>query len=75
MIIRQRAPGVIDMEVDNAVKPMARYGIFLGRNRICDVEDDVPEEFLEKHLVVRFRSGLVLNCRGDQVASLREGRQ
>jgi len=74
MIPDKRAT-VINIEVAGAQKPMIRHGVFHGRDRVCDVEDDIQPEYLDKYVVVRFRSGLVLNCRGDQVAALRNGRQ
>lgn len=75
MIITKRSENVIDMEVENAVKPVIRHGVFCGRERICDIEDEIPADYFEKFLVVRFRSGLILNCRGDQVGDLSRGRQ
>lgn len=71
----QKPDRVIHIEVANAVKPLINHGIFCGRERIGDVEDDVPEDCYDKYVVVRFRSGLMLNCRGDQVSTLRKGRE
>ena len=66
---------VIYMEVAGAQKPLIRHGIFRGKNRICDVKDDVPPQFFEQYVMVRFHSGLMLSCLGSQVATLRRGRQ
>ena len=74
-MIRDERPIIINMEVPNAVKSTAHHGIFCGRDRIGNIEDDVPEAYLDKHLALRFHSGLMLNCIGRDVARLREGRE
>ncbi len=30
---------------------------FLGRERICDIDDDVPADYRDKYVVVRFTPG------------------
>jgi hypothetical protein len=43
------------------LRPFAGYGVYFAGDRICDVHDDIPAEYLQKHVTVVFPSGLTLN--------------
>lgn len=60
----------ITIVVNDAGKNAGRFGVFHRRELICGLGDEIPTEYLEEQVTVRFQSGLALECLGKEVTQL-----
>ena len=72
---QQAMSKVISLVLPPVPQAVLTSGVFYGREKICDLYETIPVEYHEKHLSVKFQSGLLLNCQGKAVEALSRGRK
>lgn len=60
--------------VELNVDASKNFGVFCARQHVCGLGEDVPEEYHHRQVVVKFQSGLKLDCLGRDVARFAAGR-